>query len=784
MSASDSASNTMADEAAAETRSIEKAVLALPIALLAILAYRFRWTFDDGFIYFRTVDQILAGNGPVFNAGERVETFTSPLWLALLTVADVVSPFRLEYTASLLSIGCTLAGAVAATIASARLSRRDQAAAVRLPLGLLVFVVLWPTWVWATGGMEVGLTFCWIGTCFLLLSRWATPCDGSDGDPRWWSMALLGLGWLVRPELAVASVAFVGVVVAMSTSSRQRRARLVLAAFVVPVLYQLFRMGYYGLLVATPAIAKEGSRLRPEYGWSYFTDFIGPYQLAIPLLTIVLAVASPLLRSLWVRGERRVPAVIAAVAGSGVLMATYVILVGGDYVHARLLMPALFAFLAPFFVVAATRRYVEGIAVTFAWAVLCGTALRPDAQSAGFTVGYFGRNLTTEDRGFADRGVGQPWIDGPGLYIGSTFTADGVATAVDVSADEGVVIASRAIGALGYALGPQAQILDLHGLAEPLTAHQRLEFRSLPGHEKLASAPWTVAAMASAPTDVRVEDLPIGTEYWPEPSPLEFLVEVAWAQAALQSAPIARLDDASRQPLSVGRFVTNLWSSPGNTTLRINRDPREAFAENCADTVPAEIEELYDRVTVAAQLPEVRSRADLVILDDCAAAFARTAHGVSEWHAVDGATFGSTIRFDAADRTPRLAALWVLAPIGTSKAVVSAETDGRGNYRIRLDIDWFPPVLQAWTPIPVGGDVDVALTPELATGSWSLVADWVALSAVSMVSVDGDVVAATMPIVAAPSATAGTISIDHAPAQPSEACRDLLDALGARRGRS
>jgi O-antigen ligase len=33
----------MADEAAAATRSIEKAVLALPIALLAILAYRFRW---------------------------------------------------------------------------------------------------------------------------------------------------------------------------------------------------------------------------------------------------------------------------------------------------------------------------------------------------------------------------------------------------------------------------------------------------------------------------------------------------------------------------------------------------------------------------------------------------------------------------------------------------------------------------------------------------------------------------------------------------------------------
>jgi arabinofuranosyltransferase len=702
--------------------------------------------------------------------------------LGLLTVGDVVSPFRLEYTATLLSIGCTLAGAVAATVASAMLSRRDQASAMRLPLGLLVFVVLWPTWVWATGGMEVGLTFCWLGTCFLILARWATPRDGTEADPRSWAVALLGLGWLVRPELAAASLIFVGVVVVMSRSSRRQRARLLVAAALLPVLYQIFRMGYYGLLVATPAIAKEGSRLRPGYGWSYFTDFIGPYHLAIPLLTIILAIASPLLRRLWVSGERRVPVVIATVAGSGVLMATYVILVGGDYVHARLLMPALFAFLAPFFVVAASTRYVEGIAVTFAWAVLCGTALRSDAQSADFTIGYLGRNLTTEDRGFSNRGLDQSWIDGPGLYIGSTFTADGIATAVEVGDDDGVVVATRAIGALGYALGPEARILDLHGLADPLTAHQRLEFRSLPGHEKLASAPWTVAALASEPSDVRADDLPIGTEHWPEPAPLEFLVQVAWAQAALQCAPLERLDDASRRPLSLGGFISNMWSSADNTMLRISRDPRRAFADSCAGPLPAEVQELYAGTTAAAELAVADPGSDVVIVDDCAAVFARRQHRANEWQAVDGATFASTVRMDPADRNPRLAALWVLSPIGTSRAIVWAETDGRGNYRIRLDIDWFPPVLQAWTPIPTSRNVHVALRPDFATGSWSLVADWITLSGVSMLSVDGARVAATIPTLAGPSATAGTMAVDHAPVEPSQTCRELLGGLDERGG--
>ena len=51
---------------------------AVPIVVVVVMAAAKRWTFDDGFIYFRTVDQILAGNGPVFNAGERVESFTSP----------------------------------------------------------------------------------------------------------------------------------------------------------------------------------------------------------------------------------------------------------------------------------------------------------------------------------------------------------------------------------------------------------------------------------------------------------------------------------------------------------------------------------------------------------------------------------------------------------------------------------------------------------------------------------------------------------------------------------
>ena len=38
--------------------------------------YQRRWVTEDAFISLRVVQQVLAGNGPVFNAGERVEAYT------------------------------------------------------------------------------------------------------------------------------------------------------------------------------------------------------------------------------------------------------------------------------------------------------------------------------------------------------------------------------------------------------------------------------------------------------------------------------------------------------------------------------------------------------------------------------------------------------------------------------------------------------------------------------------------------------------------------------------
>ena len=85
-------------------------------------AWQRRWIADDGLIVLRTVRNLLAGNGPVFNAGERVEANTSTLWTYLVTLgAWIGGPIRLEYVVLTLALALSVLGVVLAVLGTGRL---------------------------------------------------------------------------------------------------------------------------------------------------------------------------------------------------------------------------------------------------------------------------------------------------------------------------------------------------------------------------------------------------------------------------------------------------------------------------------------------------------------------------------------------------------------------------------------------------------------------------------------------------------------------------------------
>lgn len=72
--------------------------------LLFFHIFKYAWLTEDAFINLRVVERLLAGDGPIWNVGERVQVFTSPLWL-MLTVGVAYFSGSVMY-APLLASAC------------------------------------------------------------------------------------------------------------------------------------------------------------------------------------------------------------------------------------------------------------------------------------------------------------------------------------------------------------------------------------------------------------------------------------------------------------------------------------------------------------------------------------------------------------------------------------------------------------------------------------------------------------------------------------------------------
>jgi arabinofuranosyltransferase len=572
----------------------QSGLFAAPLVVLVSVSWAHRCIVDDGFIYLRVVRQVTSGHGPVFNRGERVEAFTGPLWLAVLTVADLLTPVRLEWIAVGLGIICTTAGMALVMLGAGRLARLHSPDALQVPVGVLVLLALVPMWFYASSGLETGLVFLWLGACLWILAKWShSELDRLSLT----KLVVLGLGWLVRPELLVYSIVFLVMVMAVQWRRQgwRGRARVVGTALALPAMYQIFRMGYYGALVANTAIAKEGTHLRWDRGLRYLRDFVGPYWLWIPLLLLAVGVYLPLVLGLYHSRRRRALAVVAAFVTAGVLNALYVVMVGGDYEHARLLLPALFAVCAPVAVAPLTRSHLVAAAIV-PWAIAAAFA-RPPSYSNFFAKGFVfpaqrsGR-VTLEDYGWGPGGRNRRWYTRPALYIerdGFSANYERIDVPVLPSVRRPAVVIGG-IGIVGYSLGGDVYVLDLLGLADTFTAHLDAPTRSLrpPGHEKPLPAAWWVARLF--PPGVLPPDLPDIGKSSKSLIPLtvgsEFRRQVTLARAVLTCGPVEKLTRSATEALTPRRFLANLVDSFENNFTRIPPDPAQAFRSLCGARAP------------------------------------------------------------------------------------------------------------------------------------------------------------------------------------------------------
>lgn len=581
----------------------------VPCALLAVLAVHRVWMDDDAFINLRVVRNVLEGNGIVFNAGERVEATTSPLWLALLCLSGALH-LKLEYVAAYGGIAMTCAGLAASQLGAFLGTRRHG---VQVPLGAMVFAVIPAAWDYASSGLETGLSFFWLGLSFWALVHLCRSAAWSRKKALATS-ALLGLGPLVRPELALYSATMLVPLVVhgsvLAGPSRRERLRAALgmaaAAAALPFGYELFRMGYYAALVPNTAIAKQAFAFNTKQGICYAKNFFSLYRLPIAL-SALLVFAVLQVRRFLLSGERILAAVSVALPVMAALHVGYVIAIGGDYMHGRMFLPALFAGLMPVSLVAFPRRsefgeYLVAVGLTVplaGWAVVCGTKLRVDKENVcgiGDERGWYARMagvsnpiLLDDYSNFQFHQTGTSMLakvesDCPTerrLDDGSCrrtihFDHDtkirfrpprrSLELPRDVAPGMRGVVTEGAIGMVGQVLPSTVHLLDRHGLADAFASRLVVTERGRPGHEKSLPPAWVAARFTA---DEPTED-----------------AAIVAARHALRCGALAALDRAIHEPMSLGRFFDNVAFAFTSRSMRISPDPFEAEAQYCGTPTP------------------------------------------------------------------------------------------------------------------------------------------------------------------------------------------------------
>ncbi len=293
------------------------AALAAALALLGLYAVEIRhWMLDDAFISFRYAENFAAGKGLVFNEGERVEGYTTFLWVFVLGLGNKLG---FDTVASSRWLGAAFAaGCLLLLAASGRFVRGIDAGVAALALLMVASSGVFATWTLA--GMEVPLVG-FLGLLGMLLYLKARAADSA----RLYAAAgvVCALAAMTRPDAGLLFVTLV----ADRLIDRVRTGRggwlpLTLGLAVLYAPYFAWRYLYYGWLLPNTFYAKVGGTVAQLLrGWDYFTRFSGASLLILCAAAAGLVAAGAMRRRF---GPVRVVAVYL------LLHTAYVVAVGGD----------------------------------------------------------------------------------------------------------------------------------------------------------------------------------------------------------------------------------------------------------------------------------------------------------------------------------------------------------------------------------------------------------------------------------------------------------------------
>jgi len=444
-----------------------KALVIPFLALYAFLVIRTSWVSDDAIITFRSLENFLHGYGLVFNIGERVQTFTHPLWFLLQAAANFVfnlwksNPLgqgQMYFLNIFISIAISI---LMATLFAFKVAKSTWGAI----LGLLIFSLSKSFIDYSTSGLENPLTHL-----ILLLFILVYLTQNENSQRSIFLLALLAaLGGVDRLDTLVFYFPAL-LVLFWQTPNKLKTFTTLGLGFLPLIAWELFSIFYYGFPFPNTAYAKINTGIP---ALSLITQGVYYYQNSlrmdpITLLTIFTVSGVGLLNK-----NKQHKLIIAGV----LIYLLYTVYIGGDFMSGRYFSTPLLACVALLSTMEFKPPKMYGLAIGLV--LLVGIAPIFVTPERSFT---FGVGDDRDHRVFIDE---HEISDERIVYTGLGFferLKKKSAPSTGYARDNWVYLPDqptrvKVVGPLGMnsmTMGPNFHIIDMNSLADPLMTRMPL----------------------------------------------------------------------------------------------------------------------------------------------------------------------------------------------------------------------------------------------------------------------------------------------------------------------
>ncbi|MEJ2103580.1 MAG: hypothetical protein P8X47_03260, partial [Ignavibacteriaceae bacterium] len=271
------------------------------------------WLGDDSYITYRTVDNFINGYGLRWNIAERVQSYTHPLWLFLLSAVNFFS-HEMFLTPLIISI---VISAIAVFLLAFKVSRSYENVLI-----VLLAVILSKTFIdYSTSGLENPLTH------LLLVLFGLVYFLGKEERKKTFILSLLAALILVNRSDIILLVLPVYTYYLIKYKA-YKNFGLILLGFLPFILWELFSLIYYGFPFPNTAYAKLNTGINRfdliHQGFLYFYKSF----LLDPIMFVIIFLAAGF--SLVKRNQQY----LVFIAGI-FLYFLYTLWIGGDFMSGR-----------------------------------------------------------------------------------------------------------------------------------------------------------------------------------------------------------------------------------------------------------------------------------------------------------------------------------------------------------------------------------------------------------------------------------------------------------------